>query len=258
MKQSVPLSVKHQLKKEELSSIQIQFEEGKISTPYEPYQAINLSTPKDLELRKVGDVEDELDCLTGQVTERIGEMALNGSEEWSIRANFSNGDCKAYSITVNNFMSNIVCDRLKILPNSLKHGTEEGIFVNNNLLIVKKNIATVELFKQWLSQNPIMIQYQLETESTKPIDISIVDQDNQPTRLGTFENVTHVSLESAGLIPTLEMEVATRISTELASASPLMDELSTEQQQLETTVNKQSNNVDATMIATTEIYEETL
>lgn len=98
----------------------------------------------------------------------------------------------------------------------------------------------------------------LTQEVVKTVDLTTVDQDNKPTQLGTFENVTHVSLESAGLIPTLEMEAATRISTELASASPLMDDISTEQQQLETTVDEQSNNVDATMIATTEIYEEIL
>ena len=37
-----------------------------------------------------------------------------------------------------------------------------------------------------------------------------------------------------------------------------MDDISTKQQQLETTVDEQSENVDATMIATTEIFEETL
>ena len=37
-----------------------------------------------------------------------------------------------------------------------------------------------------------------------------------------------------------------------------MDDISTEQEQLNTTVNEQSENVDATMIATTEIFEETL
>ena len=209
-------------------------------------------------MRGIGDVKDELDAKTGKMTERIGEMVLDGSEEWSIRSNFSNGNCKAYSLTINSFISNIVCDRLKILSNSLKHETEEGVFVNNNLLIVKKNIATVELFKQWLSQNPLTVQYRLETESIKTIDLSIKDQDNQPTKLGTFENITHVLLESSGLIPEVEMEVATRISKELESASPLMDDISTKQEQLKTTVDEQSNNVDATMIATTEIYEEIL
>ena len=70
--------------------------------------------------------------------------------------------------------------------------------------------------------------------------------------------MTHVSLVAENLIPEVEMEVATRISTELASASPLMDDISTKQERLNTTVDEQSNNVDATMIATTEIYEETL
>ena len=67
-----------------------------------------------------------------------------------------------------------------------------------------------------------------------------------------------MSLESAGLIQEVEMEVATRISKELASASPLMDDISMKQEQLNTTIDEQSENVDATMIATTEIYEETL
>ena len=101
-------------------------------------------------------------------------------------------------------------------------------------------------------------RYKLAQEVVKTVDLTVVDQDNQPTKLGTFENITHVSLESAGLIPEVEMEVATRISKELASASPLMDDISNDQQQLETTVDEQTNNVDATMIATTEIYEETL
>ena len=131
------------------------------------------------------------------------------------------------------------------------------MFVNNNLLVVKKNIATIELFKQWLSQNPITVQYQLETETTKSIDISTVDQDGNETKLRTFDDTTHVLLNSEGLVPTASLTVRTKIPS-ASSTSLLMDELSTEQQQLESTVNEQSNNVDATMIATTEIYEETL
>ena len=37
-----------------------------------------------------------------------------------------------------------------------------------------------------------------------------------------------------------------------------MDDISNNQQELEATVDEQSNNVDATMVATTEIFEETL
>ena len=125
-------------------------------------------------------------------------------------------------------------------------------------MVIHSSCRNVDKMKAWLQQNPLTVQYKLTTESVKTVDLTTVDQDNQPTKLGTFENITHVSLESAGLIPEVEMEVATRISKELASASPLMDDISMKQEQLNTTVDEQSNNVDATMIATTEIYEEIL
>ena len=158
----------------------------------------------------------------------------------------------------------IISDNLREITDSeMYSGDVEGInsFQGNiRIRIAKNKLLTQDVagFKQYLSQNPITVQYELATESIKTVDLTTVDQDNQPTQLGTFENITHVSLESAGLIPEVEMEVATRISKELASASPLMDDISMKQEQLEATVNEQTNNVDATMIATTEIYEETL
>ena len=153
----------------------MQIEEGSTKTSYEPHKSNILTVNEDVTLRSNGDVYDELNLLTGRLTQRIDE--------------------------------------------------------NNEVLA---------------------------QEVVKTVDLTVVNQDNQPTQLGTFENVTHVSLEAENLIPEVEMEVATRISTELASASPLMDDISTNQQQLETTVDEQSNNVDATMIAITEIFEETL
>ena len=154
---------------------QVQLEVGSIATEYEPYKSNILTVNEDVTLRSNGDVYDELDLLTGKLTQRIDE---DGSV--------------------------------------------------------------------------------LTQEVVKTVDLTVVDQDNQPTQLGTFENITHVSLEAENLIPEVEMEVATRISEELASASPLMDDISTKQEQLNTTVDEQSDNVDATMIATTEIFEETL
>ena len=77
------------------------------------------------------------------------------------------------------------------------------------------------------------------------------------TSLNTFDDTTHVLLNSEGLIPTASLTVRTKIPS-ASSTSLLMDDISTEQLQLETTVDEQSNNVDATMVATTEIFEETL
>ena len=219
-------------------------------------------------LRKVGDVKDTLDCLTGEMTECIGEIVLNGSEKWALgnSAGWSeDGDTVGFYFKFTDEKTSIACsDKLPSLSN-IKTNNVDCFYINGNqkwigIRLSKSKLSnlTANGLKVYLQKNPITIQYQLATSTTKTVDLSIKDQDGQPTKLRTFKNLTHVSLESAGLIPEVEMEVATIISEELASASPLMDDISNEQQQLKATVDEQSNNIDATMIATTEIYEETL
>ena len=189
---------------ESLSNSNIQLEEGSVATSYEPYKSSILSCNEEVELRGIGNVKDELNLLTGELTQRIVEIVLDGSENWSVLANYSNGDCKAYSLTINDYTSNIVCDGLKILPNDLKFGTEEGVFVNNNLLVVKKNIATIELFKQWLSQNSLIVQYRLETESIKTVDLN---SSNGDVKTPVIYKNGHILLQSDGLIPELHYSI---------------------------------------------------
>lgn len=57
----------------------IQFEQGTTSTTYEPYKTNILSTSEDVVLRGIGDVKDELNLLTGEVTESVSEVVLDGT-----------------------------------------------------------------------------------------------------------------------------------------------------------------------------------
>ena len=240
----------------------IQLEQGSVATAYEPYKTNILSTSEEVVLREVNGVKDTLNLMTGEYVQRIDEIVLDGSEKWEVSSSVS----KRYSLeaSINSIVNATkvlcICDKFpSITTNQSDHDKLLGITITNGTrIMVNTNYDTIDEFKQYLQQNPATVQYELATESIKTVDLTTVDQDNQPTQLGTFENITHVSLESAGLIPEVEMEVATRISKELASASPLMDDISMKQEQLNTTVDEQSNNVDATMIATTEIYEEIL
>ena len=258
-------------------SFNVQLEEGLTATTYEPYNSITLSTPSDLELRGVGDVQDTLDCLTGEKIEYVGEFILDGNSD--IEYEPDNGDFYTQLNTLakisGDYSYHIVSDKGKVLYYHTYVRDYEGTDLvisgyhdwgyegweypgENWLYFAKKDIASESDMKAWLAQNPVTIYYELAKPTTKSIDISTVDQDNQPTQLGTFENVTHVSLVAENLIPEVEMEVATHISEELVSASPLMDDILTKQEQLSTTIDEQSENVDATMIATTEIFEEIL
>jgi hypothetical protein len=110
----------------------IQIEYGKLVTSYEPYQSNIVTVNEDVELRGIGDVADELDLLTGELTQRIGE--------------------------------------------------------NNEVLA---------------------------QEVVKTVDLSVVDQDGNDTNLSTFDDITHVTLSSEGLIPEAELEVATKNEEDL-------------------------------------------
>ena len=242
--------------------------EEHIRSEYEPYKSNILTVNKDVELRGIGDVQDTLDYSTGEVTESIVEIVLDGTQ-------YMDADGRGIYIQIDDmkkvedYRAIITCDKLPVfnhqwdLPN-VENGItgyldEENKYPGQNWLYIKvNNSIDVGEVRQILTQNPITFQYQRVADSIKTVDLTVVDQDNQPTELGTFENVTHVSLEAENLIPEVEMEVATRISEELASASPLMEDISTKQERLNTTIDEQSENVDATMIATTEIFEETL
>ena len=227
-------------------------------------KSITLSIPTDLELRKVGEVQDEVNVMTGEVVERIGEMVLNGSEEWqeyktNVTTTYS-GVIRDNTISDYNGTS-YLNDKLTQLSDS--DIDSEGIRINSGKRIFirlnrSKGVTDLVTFKQYLSQNPITVQYQLATPTTKTVDLTVVNQDGNETKLRTFDDTTHVLLNSeAGPNPGASLTVRTKIPS-ASSTSLLMDELSTEQQQLNITVDEQSNNVDATMIATTEIYEETL
>jgi hypothetical protein len=57
----------------------LQLEESSSATTYEPFKSNILTVNEDIELRKVGDVEDTLDCLTGEVVKHVGEVVLDGT-----------------------------------------------------------------------------------------------------------------------------------------------------------------------------------
>ena len=243
----------------------LQIEEGSTITPYEPHKSNILTVNEDVELRGIGDVKDELDLTTRELTAHVGFYEFNGTERFEfVEKHNDYVYAKAIDFVSNSKNTgNISCN---IMPSynmtSIYAQQKEGCYMVDGIkfMIEASKLETIDSLgvAKYLSNVGATIVYELAQEVNKTVDLSVVDQDSNPTKLGTFENITHVSLESEGLIPTLEIEVGTIISEELTSASPLMDDISVEQQNLSETVDEQSDNIDATMMATTEIYENTL
>ena len=115
--------------------------------------------------------------MTGELTQRIGEIVLDGSEAWAYGAGNSNETIALFYLKLDDNMKRkaSINDKLPSIGGfSVNFG--EGIYVDGDINIRinrnKLNGSTVNNFKQWLSQNPITLQYQLATESIKTVDLS--------------------------------------------------------------------------------------
>ena len=243
----------------------IQLEEGSTATSYEPYKSNILTVNEDVELRGVGDVQDTLDLITGEKVERIGEVVLDGSQDGGYD-HASNASTGVLTLRLPRILDIIntganVYGLLSDKYASVTSKNPNNILSYNGRIMITKPISELESFnttdkiKSFLSQNPITLQYPLATPVIKTVDLSVVDQDGNNTKLSTFDDITHVTLSSEGLIPEAELEVATKNEEVLNTMSLEMDDISAAQTTIGETSDEQSENVDATMIATTEIYE---
>ena len=259
-----------------LSRIQIsniQIEKNASATSYEPHKSNILTTPSDLELRGIGDVRDELDCLTGQVTERIGEIVFDGNanEQWKIDGWWANKiDTIGFEIESPAFLSDrIICETVTVSnyngliskdERTIAYSVKYGVVM---LRLLRTELATQDLegLKQWLSQNPIVLQYQLATPTVKTVDLTITDQGGATIpKLKTFDKITHVNVSATDILPgEVEMEVATTIGEDLSGTLySTMEDIETKQEALKESNNAQTESINSTMMTTTEIYESLL
>ena len=223
-----------------------------------------LTVNEPVELRGIGDVKDELNLVTGELTQRIGEFVFDGDERFKMSTSDNNaffyhelgGDMLIPSFTKKMISNNL----LDYANYATMKNTENSMYTNGKSIYIHltNDINSVSLLQTYLANNPIKIITCLSNESVKTVDLSTVNQDGNNTKLSTFNDITYVTLSSEGLIPEAELEVATKNEEVLNTMSLEMDDISTSQNTLEETANTQSENVDTTMIATTEIYEQLL
>lgn len=182
-----------------------------------------LTVNEDVELREIGDVKDELNLLTGEVTERIGYNIVDGVNLKAIRyypndtdyAEFHIGfpELKAKAKTLSTFSPSYL--------KSEKPKSGESFWANDSkgaigIFIQKTKLSELTLngLNEYLKSNPIEFYYELATESIKTVDLTIVDQDGKTiNKLNSFNGTTHVSTEVAenSTYPMVSLEVASEL-----------------------------------------------
>lgn len=202
-----------------------QVEQGSVATPYEPYKTNILTVNEDIELRGIGDVQDTLDCLTGEVTERIGEVVLDGSDDEGWVRTYVSGEVTRFNSASNTLpfaigrwtnKITVKCDKLVATHNNGWNGKIDYIYQggNKNVFITKKEGTTLDEFKECLSQNPITVQYQLETESVKTVDLTTVNENGESDYFLPLEGTMNVHSSGEIIQPTFDMSVPVEATTQ--------------------------------------------
>ena len=202
--------------------ITIQIEKGSKLTPYEPFKSNILTVNEDVELRGIGDVQDTLDCLTGQVTERIGEVVLDGSEKWTIGNGLDENSNPLFEISVKGRKGNdkLNCDNLIVRKDIAGEKiaastTTFGIMGTGTAAIrIKNGLKTLTEFKQWLSKNPITLQYELATTVVKTVDLTCSTEQGQIIAFMPLEGTMNVQTSSDTILPLLDMDVPVEAITQ--------------------------------------------
>lgn len=156
------------------------------SLSYEPHKSNILHTSEEVVLKGIGDVQDTLNCNTGEYVERIKEVVFDGSDDevWGLNANWSSGDyCAFWEENTGDKLSTgyAICDKIPTKDDAelINGGVAIGegwryMYQNMYIFIAKSKLPSADIngLKQYLSQNPITVQYELATPTIKTVDLT--------------------------------------------------------------------------------------
>lgn len=191
---------------------------------YEPFKSNILTVNEEVELRGIGDVQDTLDCLTGEVTQRTGEIILNGSEKgWY-------GSGNDFRIVVSNVKpyQDVKWGQKTIVSNLYPsfEGQETDCYIvtewSDSQLRVHDVNLTLKEFKDKLAKQPLYATFLLSQESIKTVDLTVTNHNGQSVdHLKSFNGGTHVYTSSldGSLVPSVDISVETDLEETLKMCS---------------------------------------
>lgn len=197
----------------DLTKLNVQIEQNTQPTPYEPYKTSILSCNEEVELRGIGDVKDELNLITGELTQKVKELVLDGSEFFIHQTSFALEKTNVFTFYFDKIKpaSKLISNFFNDNANPWKHD-KEGIITNTTqqmlyIQIEKTKASDLNSFKNWLitqntNGNPLTIQYELAQPTIKTVGLS-----GYPF---SYEN-GHVILSSGSTEPSLTPTVTYKV-----------------------------------------------
>lgn len=115
------------------------------------------------------------------------------------------------------------------------------------------NLLTGRLTQRIDENNEVLAQAVVKT-----VDLTIVDQDGKTiNKLNSFNGTTHVSTDVAenSAYPMVSLEVASELQAAMSKVTEDIELIKPVQNDIETTIDTQSNDIDSLLLATTELFE---
>ena len=171
------------------------------------------------------------------LVQRIGKVVLNGSETWG-KSSWTMTNTFKFDFEIGlvaklfdtNATNQILCDTFKVVSrNSLDNVANrefESMCPSNSrsrtlsITILKtklNNTNTTGVFKQWLSNNPVTVYYELETPIETKLNIKNLD-------LEVYKDTTYITTDNA-IQPTLSFKVPSNIGGIIQDNSQNINEL---------------------------------
>lgn len=183
-------------------AIQYQLEEGASVTSFVPREEETISALEPITLRAIGNVKDTLDLSTGEYVQRIGEINIRELSKIDGRVKkggWDNGTYMSFDFitpdavknktnvitNISNLFQSVI--RNPETSNSMKEFVTNTASGNIFVMIRKDRLASSDLdgFKQWLENNELIVQYELENPITRKISLEYPN-------LQTYQDITHV------------------------------------------------------------------
>ena len=151
--------------------------------------------------------------------------------------------------------------KMPVLTTSNEDGTKTNILTVNEDVTLRSNgdvydelnLLTGRLTQRIDENNEVLVQ-----EVIKTVDLTMVDQDEQTiSKLNSFNGTTHVSTEVAenNIYPMVSLEVASELQAAMSKVAEDIELIKPVQNDIETTLDTQSNDIDSLLLATTELFE---
>lgn len=148
-------------------------------TAYKPYKGLQkVQFQLDEPLRGIGDYRDTI--TKDGIVRKVKEDVLNGSECWVDMTKETFKKVKRFGLVTNDITYNTIpkanlslCDKFPIGDIN----TEEvgHVLYSNRIcfMVDKEQFADLEVWKAWLSQNPVTVQYALKEPIVEPLPTEI-------------------------------------------------------------------------------------